>query len=148
MKKTQQGFLSIELIAAVAVLSVFFLIAVPKISLTEKFKVDYQTQYLLSNLRLIQEKNFDTKVDGKITYKAYIFFNKTSYEIYNINAGSPIIVNLPDGITVTSNRGSIFSFNYGDKYTGDTISISIKGPNYTKTVKIHSYGRIRITDET
>lgn len=147
MKKTQQGFLSIELIAAIAVLSVFFLIAVPKISLTEKFKVDYQAQYLLSNLRLIQEKNFDTKVDGKITYKAYIFFNKTSYEIYNINAESPVIVKLPDGITITSNRNTIF-FNYGDKYTGNTISISIKGQDYTKTVKIHSYGRIRVTNET
>lgn len=56
MTRSQLGFISIELIIALIIISIFFLFANPKILLTEKMQIDFHAQYLQSNLRLIQQK--------------------------------------------------------------------------------------------
>ncbi|MDQ0204187.1 pilus assembly FimT family protein [Pectinatus haikarae] len=144
MKKRQYGFMSIELILSLAVLAVFFLMAAPKFLLTEKMQTDFQAQYLLSNLRLLQQKNFSLPHEAKAVPTPYMVLNKTSYELYFDPAAKPVVVNMPEGIVLSSNHGSVFSFNRGDKYTVNAATINISGKDSLAKVIIHSYGRIRM----
>ena len=142
MKKVQKGFMSIELILSLAIAAIFFLVAVPKMLLTEKMRVDFQAQYLISNLRLIQQANFSLPHQAWREPTPYIVINRSSYEVYLDPAKPPVIANMPDDIVLTSNNGDVFSFNRGDKSTANAATINITGKTYKAKVVIHSYGRI------
>lgn len=146
VNKNQAGFLYIELILSLSIIAMFFTAIMPKILLTEKMKVDAQAQHLISSLRFIQQKSFSMPHETKAAYTPYIVINDNSYEVYEQPPAQPVIISMPDGITLKSNNKRTFSFNRGDNYTASAATITVAGKNYSAKVTVHSYGRIRIAD--
>ncbi|WP_182186498.1 Tfp pilus assembly protein FimT/FimU [Pectinatus frisingensis] len=146
MRNSSAGFVSIELLATLLIIMLSFSLLLPKILSPEKTRVDFAAQYLVSNLRLIQQKSFMQPHETKNPFNSHIIINSQSYEIYMTSPNQPIIVKLPDGVTMLSNRGHVFSFNRGDNYTATTATITITSKNHTAKVIINSYGRIRMGD--
>ncbi|WP_196594284.1 type II secretion system protein [Pectinatus sottacetonis] len=142
MKKSHSGFINIELITALFILSLLFSIAMPQILVTKKMQIDFQAQYLTSNLRLIQEKSFS--LPESPYFRPYIVVNKQSYEIHNQLYLPPTIITMPKDILLSANKGGIIRFNRGSKYTNTASTIKISDKNYTRKVIINAYGRIRI----
>lgn len=143
MTRSQLGFISIELIIALIIISIFFLFANPKILLTEKMQIDFHAQYLQSNLRLIQQKNFALPHRAKRSSTPYIVMHPKSYEIHWQTHGDVDIIEMPENVTLSSNNAMSMGFNRGDKYTGTAATFKLTGSNYSKKIVVHGYGRIR-----
>ncbi|MBB5336509.1 hypothetical protein [Pectinatus brassicae] len=148
MKNNNHGFIYIDLLAGLSVAALFFLLIHPKILLTPSMQINAQAQYLVSNIRLIQEKNYSQPIQKNYLQRAYIRINKTSYDIYNNASASAVTINMPSGIQLDANHDGIILFNFADKYTASAITIKIYSTDnqYIRKVIINSYGRIRIDD--
>jgi len=140
----------LEVLCVATILALLSVILVPKLSLLEKSSLDYETTYLVSDLRWLQEvsqnrKNKNTRF-SQIDGEAQPTLNIERGKYYIIQGGKVIKKHiLPKDIWMSYNREEI-----GFDFDGETLPLTIEvhQGKIFRAVIVDRVGRIRVEKRT
>lgn len=146
------GFTLVEILAAIGILGILILVAMPRLVLPETLNASTFARQLAVDLRLTQQLAFSRRVNYTLEFSPGV----APYTSYTLRNESTLAIerdfpkDVPGGLTVAGRR--VFTFTsggwgpYDELLAGADGAVTITAGSNTATVTVYWYnGRVQVT---